>query len=173
MKKILFVLNNLHSMIDVITNSSSELFVGNSNNKKEMLNLIKEVYPNYLNEYEELKGIDDLTIGELETYIDFYCSPLCWPAKKEYYPILPGFTFDELYEAENNKPAWNGEIQYQLKNNDSEYAWGGFVTESNFEEIKNKLDPNRQMYFLFSLDDNPNWEYQERLQEIMERFHLG
>ena len=35
------------------------------------------------------------------------------------------------------------------------------IEEENFEEIKNKLDPNRSMFFLFSLDDNPNWDMQE------------
>ena len=55
--------------------------------------------------------------------------------------------------------------------NDEEY--GDFVVEENFEEIKNKLDPERELFFLFSLDDNPDWEMQERLSKIMERLHLG
>jgi AAA+ ATPase superfamily predicted ATPase len=85
-------------------------------------------------------------------------------------PILNGFTFEELYEEENNgKKAWNNEIQYKLKESEN-YC---FVTEKNFEEIKKKLDPNKEMYFLFSKDDNPNWDYQENLMKFMDRLHLG
>jgi hypothetical protein len=65
-----------------------------------------------------------------------------------------------------------------LKNNlphDPNARWQNtsFVTEDNFEEIKNKLDPNRTMYFLFSKDENPDWEMQEKLEMIMKRYHLG
>lgn len=167
----------VQSVVDVITNSSSELFVGASINKREMTKLIKSVYPNFRDEYTRVKSINDLTTYELETFIGFFCSPQQWPAVKKMYPILPGFTFDELYEPENDAvPAWNGEIQYVLKNNIkypvSEYH-RKFVTRRNFKEIKNKLDPKGEMFFLFSYDDNPNWEYQNLLSTIMNRYHLG
>jgi hypothetical protein len=29
------------------------------------------------------------------------------------------------------------------------------------------------MYFLFSFDDNPDYDYQEKLEVFMDRFHLG
>jgi hypothetical protein len=38
-----------------------------------------------------------------------------WPASKNQYPVLKGFTFDELYEPKEKD--WNGQIQYELKNN--------------------------------------------------------
>jgi hypothetical protein len=173
--KILFTIQH-HSIIDVITNSSSELFVGNSDSKEKMESLIKEVYPDYLNEYEELKTIDDFTIDELDSHMNWITGSYVWPAKKENYRIPNGFTFEELYEAKSKKTAWNGEIQYRLKNNKQRIKnkWdSAFVTKENFEEIKNKLDPNRTMFFLFSLDDNPNWEMQKQLSSIMNRYHLG
>jgi hypothetical protein len=73
----------LHSMIDVITNSSSELFVGKSKSKQKLIKLIKNAHPNFSNEYEELKNIDDLTIEELDTYFQYKCCPYMWPASKE------------------------------------------------------------------------------------------
>ena len=169
MKKILFLLKP-HSIVGCITNSSSELFVGESLTKEGMIKLIEEVYPYYLNEYEEIKGIDDLDYRQLNTYFSYACSAHCWPATKDQFPVLPGFTFEELYDAEDDgKPAWNGEVQYRLKCNERYY----FVTPQNFEEIKKKLDPNKQMFFLFSKDDNPDWDMQEKLEMFMERFHLG
>lgn len=175
-KKILFTLKP-HSVIDVITNSSSELFVGTAQSKQTILDLIMAVYPDYLLEYDEVRSIDELSAEELDTYFDYACSPHCWPATKEMYPVLPGFTFEELYEVDDDgKPAWNGSLQYKLKNNDvdPEYSWHtAFVTERNFEEIKNKLDPKREMYFLFSRGENPDWDMQEMLETFMDRYHLG
>ena len=175
MKQILFYLKP-HSVVDVITNSSSELFVGQSTSKKDMEDMIKSVYPNYLNEYLEIKTIDEIGVKGLNTFFSCYCSPDMWPASKEMYPVLPGFTFDELYEPKDEPLPWKGEVQYELKNNieNPKYDWeSSFVTKENLEEIKNKLDPNREMYFLFSKDDNPNWEMQEKLSNFMIRLHLG
>ena len=170
--KTLFVIRP-HSIVDLITNSSSELFVFNGKQKKVLKNSIEAVYPDYLSEYKELKSVDDLRPEELNTYMSFVCSSRMWPATKSMYPVLPGFTFDELYTPDDNGvPAWNGEIQYQLRNNEG-CKYGDFVTEQNFEEIKNKLDPNREMFFLFSLDENPNWDMQEELESFGTRYHLG
>ena len=173
-KRVLFVLQP-HSIVDVITNSSTELFVFQGKEKESIIEMIKEIYHDYLSEYEELKNITELSVEELDTYFSYMCSPHCWPATKLNYPILPGFTFEELYEPERHyktneiKVAWNGEIQYTLKRN-KDY---NFVTEDNKEELINKLSPNKDMYFLFSVDENPDWEYQEKLEMLGTRIHLG
>lgn len=173
--KTLFVIKP-HSMVDVITNSSSELFVFNGDSKESIKEIIKSVYPNYLDEYHELVNISEISIQNLDIYFSYACSPHSWPAKISDYPILPGFTFDELYEPERDwqtneikEPAWNGEFQYRLKQNE-DYS---FITKENFEEMKKKLSPNNDMFFLFSKDDNPNWDYQDKLMNIGYRYHLG
>ena len=177
MSNVLFILN-VHSAIDVITNSSSELFVGKAQSKKLMIELIKSVYPNYLDEYAEIKSTSELSIEEFDQFFSYHCSAHMWPARKKDYPILPGFTFEELYEPERDwntgevKKAWNGEIQYELRNNSGE-KYGDFVTKNNLKSLKKRVDPKNEMYFLYSLDENPNWEYQEQLMNIMNRYHLG
>jgi hypothetical protein len=175
MDKIMFVIRP-HSIVDVITNSSSELFVFEGKEKETIEEIIKDVYPNYLNEYEALKNITELSIQELDTFIQYYCSPGVWPARKKDYPILPGFTFEELYEpdmdyitGEIRIPAWNGELQYRLKRHDKY----NFITEDNYIEFINKMSPNKDMYFLFSTDENPDWDKQEQLMNIGARYHLG
>lgn len=180
--KIIFTIKP-HSVIDVITNSSTELFVGRNSSKEALEELIEKIYPNYLNEYEKIKTIDDLTVEELDQYFDYFCCPHTWPSKKSNYPILPGFTFEELYEEDGRGVAWNGELQYILKNNyidpdpdpdeDPRFLPSHFITKENFEEMKRKLDPNKEMLFLYSIEENPNWDYQEQLLNIMTRIHLG
>ena len=175
MKKVLFTIN-VHSIVDTITNSSSELFVGTSNSKEELIMLIENVYPDFRNEYEDIKHIDELDMGELENYFWFVCSAHQWPATKEMYPVLNGFTFDELYEKESEEKHWMGDYDYKLKDNriDKSNKWGKcFITEENFEEIKNKLDPERKMFFMYSKGENPDWEYQEKLSCFMDRIHMG
>ena len=156
MNNVMFVLN-IHSVVDIITNSSSELFVGKAQSKEIMIELIQSVYPKYLSEYAQIKSTEELTVDELHTFFRYSCS-----ASKKDYPIIHNFTFEELYDP---KAKQNGEIQYQLKRK--------FVTTENVKNIKEKLDPKHEMYFMFSLDDNTNWEYQEELMTIMDRYHLG
>jgi hypothetical protein len=138
--------------------------------------MVESVYPEFRNEYDGVKSSRDLSTEELNYFFSFATSPMCWPASKHQYPILPGFTFEDLYEPEDKDPAWNGEIQYQLKNNktETEDEWDrSFVTNENHQEILNKLDPEGKMYFLYSLDENPNWDMQESLMNIGIRYHLG
>lgn len=171
----------ISSIVDTITNSSSELFVGVNPSKEELQAAIEAIYPDWEQEYEDLKSIEDLSLEEINMYFDYATSPGHWPTLKEEYPILPGFTFDELYEPKRNEDgteevAWNGQVQYQLKNNvtNPEHKWDrDFVTLENKEEIINKLDPDRHLFFMFSIDENPDWDMQEKLQKFMIRYHLG
>lgn len=184
MKKVIFAFS-VDNVVDLITNSSSELFVLEGETKEIVEEMIKSEYPDYLSEYENVKRIDELSVDELDNFFSYACSPRMWPSSKKMYPVLPGFTFDELYEPEKDhetglpkEAARNGEIQYQLKDNttrnkDDKWHFGSFVTEENREEIINKLCPNKNMYFLYSLDENPNWEMQEKLENIAKRYHLG
>lgn len=167
---------DVHSMVDIITNSSSELFVFDGDTKKAVEKLIKKVYPNYRSEYGELKSIDDLSMDDLSVFFDYYCSPHMWPAKKEMYPIPKGFTFEDLYVPETDpstggpKIDWNGEVQYRLKTNED--SWN-FVDESNFESLKEKLKLGGNYFFLFSNDENPDYKFQQKLEKYGIRMHLG
>lgn len=172
--KILFIIQP-QSIIDVITNSSTELFVFNGNDKKVVEELIKEIYPNYREEYYELLALRDVTTEELNDLMNWMTGSSCWPATRSDYEIPGTFTFKELYEPDDRGPAWNGEIQYQLKKNyKGEDSWDySFVTEENREWVLNKLDPNHTMLLLFSVDENPNYEMQQVLEQIGIRYHLG
>jgi hypothetical protein len=164
MKKVLFTIQP-HSVIDVITNSSSELFVGTATSKKAIVELVEGVYPNYLDEYEEIKATHELTNDELDTYISYkYHS---WSNEKQEIEknLIPGFKFDEMYE-KTEEGSWR---DYQMKKN---HGWN-FVYSGNREKIIKGIDPTNTKYFMFSIEENPNWEMQEELWSVMDRFHLG
>jgi len=155
MKRILFTLKP-HSIVDVITNSSSELFVGKSQSKQEMIELIKEVYPDYLNEYEELQSLNELSNSEFGTYLSYKYS--IW---SDDLILSKKFSIDP----ETLYANWGdyGKIEW----------WFSKLSNEGASLIKQKLDPNNEMYFLYSIDGNPNWEMQEELSNIMTRYHLG
>lgn len=158
----------LHSVVDVITNSSSELFVGTGVSKEAVVQLVEKVYPNYLDEYDEVKATHELTNSELDVYIEYkhnhyftnssQLATILAGVGGECPPdVIPGFTFDEMYK----------------KGNYGTYLRHPFVTDENRERVIEAIDPNGVMFFLASLDDNPNWEYQEQLETIMIRYHIG
>ena len=151
----------IHSVIDIITNSSSELFVGLHNSKDIMKDMIEQVYPNYLDEYEELKSIDELRKDELELYISYNYEYWSNNDQRTIQNVIDGFKPEEMYETKTFK---GGHSYTQLIDN--------FI-DNHYERIKNGIDPERKMFFLFSFDDNPNWDMQEKLEKIMNRYHLG
>lgn len=159
MKTILYV--DVHSFVDVITNSSTELFVGSSNTKDALLTMIKEIYPEYFNEYCDLRTLDELDDDEIYTFLGYTYDRWSNQEQKMVHDVIDGFTFEEMYE----QFSWNDE-------KGSFYIRDTFVNDHR-EKIIDALDPKRKMFFLFSIDQNPNWEMQEKLMMIMSRYHLG
>ncbi len=140
---------NVDNVIDLITNSSSELFVLDGMTKEVIIEMIENVYPDYLLEYEPIKSFDELENDELETYLDY-----------KYDNGIPGFTPDELYD------------NYDPNNRWSNYLKDDFVAK-NRKKIKEMLDSGDSLWFLYSIDENPNREMQEELSSIGQRLHLG
>jgi hypothetical protein len=160
MAKVLFTLKP-HSIIDVITNSSSELFVGKAQEKQDIINMIKSAYPDYLNEYLEIKSTKELDNDDLETYISYHYNSWSNNLQTLEHNLIDGFSVEEMYDYHPNSE-WD---KYQLK-----YP---LVTDKNRDKIIKGIDPNEDMYFLFSIDSNPDWDMQEKLEQFMTRYHLG
>lgn len=89
--KNLFVFN-IQSTSDVITNSSSELFVFNDKGSKaQAIELLDSIYPNWRSEYEEPKELKDASDRELDIYfynvtgINSYFDSDCSKAIKKFF----------------------------------------------------------------------------------------
>jgi len=153
---------NIDNQIDIITNSSSELFVFKSDNKEVLISLIESIYPDFRNEYEEPVQYKDMDSNTFENCIEYQYS--AWEMKKKDCHIFKGFTFEEMYEKSEYQRSWQNDILYSFKK--------GFL-QSNKDRIIQSIDPNNHLWFLFSIDDNPDWEKQELLQQVAVRYHLG
>jgi hypothetical protein len=183
MKKLFLIQVDNH--IDLITNSSSELFVLRGKTKDVIEEMIDAVYPDFRSEYE-LKVMSEVDTWYLDLYMQRLCSPKDYDdifraesMTMDMLPVPKGFTFNELYEEIYEDKYFRGNIvrvrKYILRNNKiSEYDWDrSFITDENREDVINRLFPNGDVWFLFSLEDNPNYEKQELLESIGQRFHLG
>lgn len=60
-KKSLFVIA-VDNMINLITNSSSELFVLNGETLNSVKELVESIYPEYRKEYEEIVALRDVKV---------------------------------------------------------------------------------------------------------------
>lgn len=161
-KKTLFVLN-IDNQIDLITNSSSELFVIQCDSKNQIDGLIKSVYPDYRNEYENPELLSEMSNHDINSYIDWI--EHTWSLSKEEAErsLYPGISFDEMFKKQDY--SWKKEDCYELSDD--------FPNDQNREKVLDYIDPNRNTYLLYSIDENPDWDMQKELMSIGQRYHLG
>jgi hypothetical protein len=168
MKKSFFVFKP-HSISGIISNSSSTMFVFKNVRTKLLLeSLIKNIYPNYLDEYYELQCVSDLDNKNFITYLEedvinsdrafdngivygilrvdnihFYIH-LCYKTN-----ISP---FDLYTNWKECCDAIASENNVALK-----------FSDKGLELIKQKFS---DVYVLFSRDENPNYEMKTELELI-------
>ena len=145
---------NVSNVIDLITNSSSELFILSGNNMNEVKSLIESVYPNYLSEYQEVVSIDNISEEELDTYLTY-----------EYNTWDDKLTLSKVFNIDPNV-LYSNYSDFETKK-----YWHGRISDVGYSLIREKLP--KDMYFLYSINENPNWEMQENLMNIATRYHLG
>jgi len=167
--KILFKFN-IQSISDVITNSSSELFVfKNKSSYDEVIELLNRIYPDWRNEYEE--PVQAKTLDDLGSYLDWIYTPWsCYENKKTVtrensiqtklavkFHLQP----KDIYE---NWKEWDPKA-------DSHKLRDLRLSEKGIEMIREKMSDNE--WALYSITDNPDWDYQEKLMKVASRYHLG
>lgn len=174
MKKILFTIS-VDNTIDIITNSSSELFVLNGETLNSVKELVESIYPEYRKEYEEIVALRDANDSNVNTYINWiedspydrwnYTRGMSKEKRKQY------DMQEDIKQAQ--KYGLNPEEFFENwdKRND-EYYYNN-ISSKGYDAIRKTLDPNGKIFLLFSHDDNPSWDMQEALMSIGERYHLG
>ena len=174
MKKILFTIS-VDNTIDIITNSSSELFVLNGETLNSVKELVENIYPEYRGEYREIVALRDAKDSDVDTYVNWiedsyyntwdYTRGMSKEKRKQYniqedtkqaqkYGLSP----EEFFENWNDR---NNEYYYSR------------ISSKGYDAIRKTLDPNGKIFLLFSHDDNPDWDMQEALMSIGIRHHLG
>lgn len=160
MGRILFDIN-IQSFSDIITNSSSELFVFKVMLKEELISILDRVYPEWRTEYYEPQYVSELSKSSFDTYLynklgldGFY-----WSIDKNEYLLNLKY---KLYEL-----GFNGEMNTLFKNYEEQQDL--ILTPEGKQILKRKLKDD---IVLFSIDDNPNEHYQRILAKLGDRYHL-
>lgn len=191
MGKVLFRFK-LQSLSDVITNSSSELFVFKNHNMEAVKLTLDALHPNWRDEYAEPEWVRDMDDETFKDYID-------WVLGSEQYD-----------RTERNKYAWYDDRTDEEKSSmwvdkDKNLSYANYYKElaEKMNEEPAKLYTNWDVYnpydkewknryiefsdyglakikeylaediALWSHDENPDWDYQEKFMEVANRYHLG
>ena len=178
-KRVLFVFN-IQSASDVITNSSSELFVFDSDSAKRVKEMLDCNAPGWEEEYQEPIKFSDMSEEDQIDYIDWCLSDLYFDDFKydtpqefneaiirKYHKLtcLPKEEIPKLFEN------WN---DFEL--NDTKdiryYYFRLRLSDYGIEVFKDKFCDD---ICLWSIGENPNWERQEKIMDWCggERHHLG
>ena len=164
--KVLFSFN-VDNAIDIITNSSSELFILEANSKEIVEEMLTSAVPEWRQDYQ-LEKLVDADNDNLETYVREKYNSWSNTLQGCEAKLIPGFTASEMFVKDEG--GWRG--GWKLKPHDGE-QWGMFVHDGNRDKVLQGVDPLGQIWLLWSLDENPNWDDQKELMEIAERHHLG
>lgn len=167
--KTLFIFQ-VQSFTDVVTNSSSELFVY-TGTEREIRRLLNDTVPGWEDEYYSPISLDNISTDDLETYMDYAYDRYDWSRygekvtrensmqdrwAKEFNidPYLLYDNYDEWDPSSNNR---------EIKHLHLKKGWAKY--------IKEKLPKN--LVFVFSRWDNPDWDRQEIMMNYGKRYHLG
>ena len=167
--KTLFVFQ-VQSFTDVVTNSSSELFVY-TGTEREIEKLLNNTVPGWEYEYEYPKSLNNLTADELETYMSYAYDRYDWHRYRE-----------KITRENSRQDRWAKEFginPYYLYTNYDEWDpsskdWEFYhlsLKEGWDKYIKEKLPKN--LVFVFSMGENPDWNRQEIMMDYGTRYHLG
>ena len=163
---------HIDSIVDIITNSSSELFIMKAEGKDVIIELIESVLPDFRDTYGEPILLKDCSGYELYLYV-FYNYTFTGSANEGYggkktFNVINGFTFEEMYVPflELYPHLFNKSYPNYYKN---EYELRNNFIEDNRERIIKAVDPHNNIWLMKSLDDNPDNEIYEKLLPIGRR----
>lgn len=167
---------NVDNAIDIITNSSSELFILNGQSTEMVNGMIESVYPDYRNEYEEVVALKYASPDQISTYMSWIENPWHSDWRSERNMSKEDKRARDIQKAEARAAKFGMKPSLFYANwkdrNDSDW-WYANISDRGLRKAAEHLDPDGTIFMLFSLDENPNWDYQEKLSDIGQRYHLG
>lgn len=171
----------VQSFSDVVTNSSSELFVFTYGTTEFIEKQLDEWAPGWRDEYEEPILFSDMTedrqieyigwVFDIPKYYDWEDSDI-----ENYNKEVSRFVARELCIPEEEVPEvfnnWNRPNVWTRNDGSKALSYYLKLSDFGYELLKNKY---RNDICLWSYDENPNWDRQECIMYIThaKRYHLG
>lgn len=185
--KTLFLFN-IQSISDIITNSSSELFVFKENSIESVISILDDIYPNWRDEYEEPIRLQDLSYEDLEDFIIYhllyYIQYGTENLEKQFRDPIKLAKKKALKFTEKSVNILQKYFNIHIKSKDiyedSENTYKMFLPfnlrremRSWYPKLKSEVyflikNSSFNGIFLYSKDEDPDWNYQEKLMEVAE-----
>lgn len=171
----------LQSFSDVITNSSSELFVFLNGTTEFVKNQLDQFVPGWNEEYEYPILFSDMNEKDQEKYIEWVFD-LPWFFDQDYYDVetynkaIVKHVTRTLCIPDEEVPMifdnWNKPDYFEDRFGNKHTTYHLKISDFGYELLKNKY---KNDICLWSIDENPNWERQELIMSILgaRRYHLG
>ena len=162
--KILFEFN-IQSITDIITNSSSELFVFKNRELNDLILIISTIHPYWDSEYYKPKQVNKMKDRDLISYLetvyggdDFSYDVRYGPVTKEttnrtkvakHFGLKPELVYENYENWDPNENRFS-----RLK-----------YSPQGLETIRSMIPNNA--FAMYSKNDNPAWEYQEKFENVI------
>lgn len=176
---------NIQSFSDIITNSSSELFVFQKDSVGQVIQLLDKIYPNWRTEYREPILFKDMTeedqrnyiywVGDVRPYYSLYNEDDCKRMNPEEALVYFNNHVIKYVHRKWNIPKEEVPSMYsnwsELKYTRDNYPYIYLeLSEKGIKMFKSLFEDD---ICLWSIDENPNWEKQEEISLFAKRYHLG
>jgi len=192
----------VQSYSDIITNSSSELFVfEDCKSVNEVIDTLNEIYPDWRKEYCKPATLKNNDFESVSILLDYKLYDMKDDERVEYCkrnniePVRYGNYFE--YRVKVTKDDFIKELSVAKKFAedlgstpervfDNWDRYNPFASWDDEEELELETYPTMTIYgiglyqekygkhvLLWSKDENPNWDYQKKLMKIATRYHLG
>ena len=163
--KTLFIFN-IDNVIDIITNSSSELFTFKVDNGTVLYNLLQSFDSNF---YKNFKPVS-LRKADTSLFSSYACTILPYrfdAEEKENVKLPEGITIDDIYTFDDDYQEWCMKDDY-----DEETDTDGSLFEKYRSILQEWLDPTDNVWLLYIDDYMMDSELKEKVKQIStyERF---
>lgn len=174
---------NIQSFSDIITNSSSELFVFQKDSVNQVIELLNRIYPAWKNEYNDPCLFKDMSIGKQLDYIDWVVDvPRNLTTFDEDGNVL---SFDDALTKFHTNVIKVMHRNWNIKKEEVPLMFSNWDKVEYYDkkpylflEFSDKAVELFQSLFeddicLWSKDENPDYKYQEIIEYFAKRYHLG
>lgn len=171
----------VQSFSDIVTNSSSELFVFTYGTTDFIRDQLNQWAPGWEEEYEPPILFSDMSENRQKEYIDWVFDIPHWDSWSkqtiaDYNKEIIRYVSRELCISDEEVPTlfenWNQVNRWKTPDGRTIEYYSLDLSDKAYELLKNKY---RNDICLWSYDENPNWDRQECIMYIThaKRYHLG
>jgi len=157
---------NIDNVIDVITNSSSELFIFKSDNGKILFNMLKSFQKDFVKEVGEPVRLKDATDRLFNYYVNNLFPYEVLDNEIDQVILPEGVKFEDIYTLEE----YYGQKAWHFNPESDDLGWKNhtyhYKVENWREKVQNTFDPGNTIWILYIDDYMMKSEVKDKVKKI-------